>query len=168
MCIRDRSSAAQLTVNGQPVGRQLSMVFGSRQISHNIWLVSLLIMISAIVCILFWNQNLARNVLLVLLIFGVLFSVTTPILDTPDEQSHFSKSLMMSNGDFFVSTPQGNAISTSYDDIYDNIRHTLADTTLHNQPMSSETEYSQLGATMLFTGCLLYTSTKYRPVPPPP
>lgn len=152
--VTEPSSATQLTVNGQPAGQQLSMVFGSRQISHNIWLVSLLIMVSAIVCILFWNQNLARNVLLVLLIFGVLFSITTPILDTPDEQSHFSKSLMMSNGDFFVSTPQGNAISTSYGDIYDNIRHTLADTTLHNQPISSDTEYSQLGATMLFTGYL--------------
>ncbi|MEA5003685.1 MAG: DUF2142 domain-containing protein [Christensenella sp.] len=147
-------SAAQLTINDQSINQQMSLVSGSRHISSNIWLVSMLVMIAAIVSILLWNQNLARNVLLVLLIFGILFSVTTPILDTPDEQAHLSKSMMMANGDFFVSTPQGNAITTSYNDIYDNIRSTLADTTLHNQSISSETAYTDLGSTMLFTGYL--------------
>lgn len=148
----DESTAATLTINGNVVDGQLSMHTGYAYKSGNVWLLSMIVMGAGIFCILFWNQKLSRSIVMMLLIFGVLFCILTPILDTPDEQVHFAKSLMMSNGDLMQSTPEGNEITASYQDIYNDMRHTLANSTLHNRAISEETITTTEGITQFFLG----------------
>ncbi|MEA4853100.1 MAG: DUF2142 domain-containing protein [Christensenella sp.] len=147
-------NAPALTLNGQAANASLSLTFGTRYISTDLWALCMIIMICGVACICLWTQSLSRNFLIIGLIFGVIFCLITPIMDTPDEQLHFSKSLMMAGGEWFPTAGGGNQISTSYNDVYANFQNTLANTTLGGLPVSTQTQYSDLGSSMLFLNYL--------------
>lgn len=63
------------------------------------------------------------------LIFGVIFIVITPPFQSPDEDSHFKKSYLISEGVFFPTTKEGvlgNYIESSIVDYVDTNRDTLS------------------------------------------
>lgn len=146
---------ASLSLNGQTLDNQqvpLSILY--RFTSTSVYIITLLIFIASALCIWLWRNNLANNVLLVLLVFGLLFCFITPIFDVPDEPVHTAKSMMVGNGDFFRTTPNGNAISKSWFDLHDDFQKTLLDTNLHDQPINADLFYSQDGVSQLFLGYL--------------
>ena len=148
-------SGASLTLNGETLtDTQLSLGVMCRHASTPICITALLIMIASVACIMLWRSNIANNTLLVLLVFGLLFCFMTPIFDVPDEPVHTAKSMMMGNGDFFRSAPQGNLISQSWNRLHEDFQKTLADTSLYHQEFSQELFYMQDGISQLFLGYL--------------
>lgn len=146
--------APSLRINGEETGSQLLLGVGYRYVSGVFWAFTLIILAASAACILLWRNNIANNVLLLMLVFGLLFCFISPILDTPDETTHFEKSLMVSNGDFFRSSAEGNAVTESYVDVVNNRALSLVNTTLHGEPMSEETVYADMGISQLFIGYL--------------
>ncbi|MDK2936171.1 MAG: hypothetical protein PWP62_1179 [Eubacteriaceae bacterium] len=62
----------------------------------------LLILAIGSLVIFFLGKNKAVNALLVIIGFGCLMAVMTPILDTPDETAHFSRAMYLVQGDLKV------------------------------------------------------------------
>lgn len=127
---------------------------GYESFSGNIILIAVIMIIAVALAILFWSDKLHVNVLVLLLIFGVMMSLVTPIFDVPDEPEHFAKTLMMANGDFFRSHEDGGLVSDSITGLYRDIGKTLADTSLHGETLSSSQHYTLLGSGQFFFGYL--------------
>jgi len=143
-----------LTLNGEPLDAHLKLQIGHRYISTVFWVVTIIILVAAVACILLWRENIANNVLLLLLVFGLIFCFVSPILDTPDETTHFEKTMMVSNGDFFRSHAEGNEISISYDEVERNRENTLVNTDLYGKSFSEKTRFADTGISQLFIGYL--------------
>ncbi|MEG0251140.1 MAG: DUF2142 domain-containing protein [Christensenellaceae bacterium] len=142
---------ANATMADKPLDGSIRMSVGYFHISHNIWLITAILILAVALAILFWSDQLHNNVLILLLVFGTLMCFLTPIFDVPDEPEHFARTFMMTNGDFFRSDAQGNLISTSFKDLHDaNLRATLATTNLHGVPISTDMVYELTGSGQFF------------------
>jgi uncharacterized membrane protein len=97
------------------------------------------------------NRNLYKTAFLIILIFGLIASVTTPILHGPDEVEHFTRSEMTSRGQLIPEYENGSyktiqstfdlieegRIHTSYGFEATNDRLTVFKTTADTQPINN-------------------------------
>lgn len=76
--------------------------------------------------IVFMGKALYRNAFLIIVCFGMLFCLVTPILDTPDETAHLARAMYLARGKFFVSQEDSQLlISEDYKRIYSQSQKTL-------------------------------------------
>lgn len=57
----------------------------------------------ALLLIVLYSKNVAKNAFLTILFFGVCFCFLTPITDTPDETPHFTRAYAISQGKLSLS-----------------------------------------------------------------
>lgn len=58
--------------------------------------------------IFFWNEKIEKNVLLISMTFGILFSVMSPIYEVWDEPAHFTRVVHISEGNFYLTNERDN------------------------------------------------------------
>lgn len=91
----------------------------------------------AILLIVLYSKNIATNALLTILFFGFCFCILTPLTDTPDETTHFTRAYSVSEGKLFLSKDTSQNFVTLPAELY-NFMYPLGGTNLvdafkHNQ-----------------------------------
>ncbi len=156
--ISTQNQSAAATVAGSPLAGSLVMTVGYETMSVNIWIGTVLLIVAVSVAILFWGKKLHINILVLVLIFGVLFSLITPILDSPDEAKHCAKAFIMVNGDFVTSVADGGGhLAAGYQAINDNSMQTIAENTLRGIPFTAQSTLETWGSDQFFLGYIPQT-----------
>ncbi len=144
---------AVVTENGaeQTLKGSLSMQAGYESFSKNAIILAAILVIAVALAILFWSNKLHVNVLILILIFGVLFSLITPIWDTPDEGQHTASAFLLADGQLSAG---GGDILQSYDSLKENYTGTLVNNTLSDVQQGNVHEYTSWGGGKFFLGFL--------------
>lgn len=109
----------------------VSLFFLGPESSVSVIPILLILAIGSLV-IFFLGKNKAVNALLVIIGFGCVMAVTTPILDTPDETAHFSRAMYLVQGDLKVQEEDGQLlISQDYQIIKSEQGETIEDNDLN-------------------------------------
>ncbi len=78
------------------------------------------------------GKVLHRNAFLIIVCFGMLFCLITPVLDTPDETAHLARAMYLSHGKLFISQVDSELlISEDYELLYDQMQKTLLENDLN-------------------------------------
>ncbi len=145
--LSDKDGSKTLTGN-------LDIDAGYASFSTNALIAALILIAAVSLAILFWSDKLHVNVLVLALIFGVMFSLITPVWDTPDEGQHSGTAFMMSEGHF---SPGSGQITESYDAIKANYLKTFNTNDLGDVERSPNTDRSSWGVSKFFLGFLPQT-----------
>ncbi|MGI6153374.1 MAG: DUF2142 domain-containing protein [Christensenellaceae bacterium] len=127
---------------------------GYERFSQDAVFIAAVLIVLVAAAMLFWTDKLHTNMLVLLLIFGVLFSLITPVFDVPDEPEHFSKTYMMASGHFFRMDAAGGPVANNASLLHEHLGSTLADSPLHGVPVGSAETYTLLGSGQFFLGYL--------------
>ncbi len=152
--LNEAQSAVGCSINGKAQSGGLLMDLGYESFSAGIVCATLILVALVCVAILFWSDKLHINVLLLALIFGVLFALFTPILDTPDEQQHAASAILMSTGQFVVPSVSGGELPNVWIPINNNTYATLFNNTLGGLAVDGGTFHNVWGAGQIFIGYL--------------
>ncbi len=142
---------AQVLANGrtEALSGSLSIQTGYDSFSKNALAIAAILVIALAVAILFWGDKLHINALILLLIFGVMFSLVTPVWDTPDEGVHNASAVLLSEGQL---TAAGGNIPDSYEAIKQNNMKPLTEQTLSGTPQNPNSQYTPWGGGKFFLG----------------
>lgn len=88
--------------------------------------------IMIVIVILLTGKSLPRDALIIIVCFGILFSIITPILDVPDEPAHLSRAMYLAQGKFIVSENDSELlISKDYDLLLEQSQKTILENDLN-------------------------------------
>lgn len=146
-----KTPPAQVWVNGnaEALSGSLSIQAGYDSFSKNAVAIAVILIIALALAILFWGDKLHVNTLILLLIFGVMFSLVTPVWDTPDEGVHNASAVLFSEGQL---TAAGGEIPNSYESIKQNNMKPLTEQTLSGTPQDANSQYTPWGGGKFFLG----------------
>lgn len=86
----------------------------------------------SMIVLIFTGRKLHWDALITIISFGLLFSVITPILDTPDETAHLARAMYLIEGKFTVSNLDSQLlISEDYDLLHDQQQKTIIENDLN-------------------------------------
>ncbi len=139
------AQAGEEALNGS-----LMVDVGYDGVSDDIIAITTVLIILICLAILFWSNKLHVNVFILVLIFGVLFSLITPIMDTPDEQQHVATAFLVADGNFVTDAIAGGQTTVSYNTVAQNLLNTLTNNTLQGVPISEEMMTSTWGSGVFF------------------
>ncbi|MCG2730962.1 MAG: hypothetical protein L6276_11925, partial [Acetobacterium sp.] len=81
----------------------LSFLFFFGGLVNTVPLVMGIVLIITVLIIFFTGKKLQRDAFIIILSFGIVFSLITPILDTPDETAHLARAMYLAEGKLAVS-----------------------------------------------------------------
>jgi hypothetical protein len=119
-------------------------------VSGDIIAITAVLIILVCAAILFWSDKLHVNVFILVLILGIMFSLITPITDTPDEQQHVATAFLVADGQFVTNAAEGGQLPAAYNDVVSNHQATLTNNTLKGVPFNSEREPNSAWGTGVF------------------
>lgn len=94
--------------------------------------ISAIASVLSVFVIIFTGKVLYRDAFIIIVCFGMLFSLTTPILDTPDETAHLARAMYLAQGKLFVSQKDSELlISKDYDLLYEQSQKTVLENNLN-------------------------------------
>ncbi len=142
---------AQVWTNGhaEALSGSLSIQAGYDSFSKNAVAIAVVLVIALALAILFWGDKLHLNALILLLTFGVMFSLVTPVWDTPDEGVHNASAVLLSEGQL---TAAGGEIPDSYEEIKQNNMKPLTEQTLLGTAQQQAREHTSWGGGKFFLG----------------
>ena len=102
--------------------------------NESTFIISSVSLIMIMIVILLTGKVLYRDAFIIIVCFGVFFSILTPILDVPDETAHLSRAMYLAQGKFVVSQKDSELlISEDYDLLYKQLQKTLLENDLNVQ-----------------------------------
>ncbi len=85
-----------------------------------------------VLAILLTGNVLYRDAFIIIICFGIFFSIITPVLDAPDETAHLSRAMYLAQGKFIVSENDSDLlISKDYDLLYEQSQKTILENDLN-------------------------------------
>lgn len=89
------------------------------------------------------EHDLFKVSFVVILCFGLICACLMPIFDAPDEEEHFQRAFLTSQGDFFPTYHEGQGFNSiqSVFNLFDNRFNTIIDTNIYNQPINNTFTY---------------------------
>lgn len=81
----------------------LSFLFFFGGLVNTVPLVMGIVLFITVMIIFFTGKKLQRDAFIIILSFGIIFSLITPILDTPDETAHLARAMYLAEGKLTVS-----------------------------------------------------------------
>ncbi|MDL2238258.1 DUF2142 domain-containing protein [Christensenellaceae bacterium OttesenSCG-928-K19] len=155
--INPTEGLASASVGNTQTEGTLCMALGYESWSMPMTIAAIILIIAVALAILFWGKKLHVNTVVLILIFGVLFAMITPITDTPDEQVHVASAFLMADGQFVTTSGSAAEQRLGYDVIANNHMHTLTDNTLRGVELTDETRTTSWGTGRLLIGFLPQT-----------
>lgn len=90
-----------------------SFIFIAEKKFAAIPLKSILLVTLLLFFVLFcWSKKIEKNVLLIIVVFGGLFSLLSPIYDVWDEPAHFARTQYISEGNLFLSNDKNSHVTS--------------------------------------------------------
>ncbi len=154
--INGKNKNAPAAADGGELAGSLRMRLGYESWSPDICIAAAILIAAVSVAILFWGKKLHVNVLVLALIFGVMFSLITPITDTPDEQVHTATAFIMADGNLVTKSGELAPTTKSINRVMDNHMRRFNHNTL-GRAVSEKTTESSWGSGRLFFGFLPQT-----------
>lgn len=88
----------------------------------------------SIAAILLMGEKTHQNAFVVIVCFGLFFSMITPVLDTPDETAHLARAMYLASGKFVVSSQDAElTISEDYQLLQQQMKSTIINNDLNVQ-----------------------------------
>ncbi len=113
--------------------------------------LSFVTVLAGCILILFYSKKLHVNILSIVLVFGALFALLTPIMDVPDESVHASKAFLVAGGTLF--NPLGGGMVSAAKEQVTNLSQfgqTIVNTTLLGAPIDPGQAQTVYGASQFF------------------
>ena len=93
--------------------------------------ITIIVIIASIIGFFFVRKKTDKTVFFVVALFGLTSAVVTPVLGTPDEQVHFSRSLHIAHGDINLENDEKKVlVYKDYYEVFDNFKKPIVDTNL--------------------------------------
>ncbi len=95
-------------------------------------IISIMVSFFSFAILLFTGKQLHWDALMIIIFFGIIFCLTTPILDTPDETAHLARAMYVAEGNFFVSHVESElTISQDYGRLHEQAQKTILENDLN-------------------------------------
>jgi len=144
-------------IGGGEMAGSLRVQVGYESWSPQAWIIAAILIAAVALAILFWSDKLHVNVLVLALIFGVMFALLTPVLDTPDEGQHTATAFLLADGNFLADSVEGADYTESYNIVTQNSLQTLTSNTMGGVEVSAQDMHTAWGTGKFFLGFLPQT-----------
>ncbi len=141
---------APAQVDDTALDGSIALRMGYSHVSTDILAITAVLILLVCAAILFWSDKLYVNMFILVLVFGILFSLITPITDTPDEQQHVATAFLVADGQFFTNAAEGGQLAASYNDIINNHQATLTGNSLGGVAFDATPEPNSAWGTGVF------------------